>query len=144
MPSHCRCCSGKFLDGDVLGDCPGCPECADAAEWHRAIMEETCDAGTQDDHCTCVPILRARIKELEDLYHATVKDMQDTSQQRADILNTIAGQRDAAITRAADAQGECAEKSALIADCEVENVRLRKEIARITAVLESLAGMRRE
>ena len=57
---------------------------------------------------------------------------------------TTAGQRDAAITRAADAQGECAEKSALLADCEVENVRLRKEIARITAVLESLAGMRRE
>ena len=29
MPSHCRCCSGKFVENDVLGDCPGCPECAE-------------------------------------------------------------------------------------------------------------------
>ena len=29
MPSHCRCCSGKFLKNDVLGDCPGCPECSE-------------------------------------------------------------------------------------------------------------------
>jgi len=28
MTSHCRCCSGKFAEGDVLGDCTGCPECA--------------------------------------------------------------------------------------------------------------------
>jgi len=27
--NHCLCCSGKFLENDVLGDCPGCPECAD-------------------------------------------------------------------------------------------------------------------
>jgi hypothetical protein len=40
----------------------GCPECADAAEWHAAIMAETC--GEDAHHCTCVPILRARIKEL--------------------------------------------------------------------------------
>jgi hypothetical protein len=40
----------------------GCPECADAAEWHAAIMAETC--GEDEHHCACVPILRARIKEL--------------------------------------------------------------------------------
>jgi hypothetical protein len=39
----------------VLGDCPGCPECADAAEWHDAIMAEPCEG---DVHCTCVPVLR--------------------------------------------------------------------------------------
>ena len=96
--SHCRCCSGKFLENDVLGDCPGCQECADAAEWHKAIMEEACDAGERDEHCECVPVLRKAVKET----------------------------------------------TALLADCEAENVRLRKEIARLAAVLESLAGVRRE
>ena len=63
MPNHCRCCSGKFLENDVLGDCPGCQECADADEWHRAIMEEACDAGERDEHCECVPVLRKACAE---------------------------------------------------------------------------------
>jgi len=63
MPNHCRCCSGKFLENDVLGDCPGCQECADAAEWHKVIMEESCDGGPNESHCTCVPVLRKACAE---------------------------------------------------------------------------------
>jgi hypothetical protein len=55
MANHCRCCSGKFIENDVLGDCPGCPECADATEWHAAMMAQPCE---EDVHCACVPVLR--------------------------------------------------------------------------------------
>jgi len=106
MTSHCRCCSGKFLEGDVLGDCPGCPEC----------------------------------KELEDLYHATVKDMQDTSQQRADILNTIAGQRDAALEVISSAFAYRRTLEARIAYLEsyVDGNDLRSDYPTATAMRQAL------
>ena len=69
-----------------------CQECADAAEWHRAILEETC--GEEDLHCACVPVLRQAVQA----------------------------------------------KTEILADCEVENVRLRKEIARLTAEVDRLTG----
>jgi hypothetical protein len=64
MSSHCPKCSSLLApsEGWISTDCPGCPACADAAEWHAAIMAETC--GEDEHHCACVPILRARIKEL--------------------------------------------------------------------------------
>lgn len=58
--THCPECHN--LSGTCPG-CPECPECLDAAKWHEAIMEETCDAGTQDEHCACVPILRKACAE---------------------------------------------------------------------------------
>ena len=61
--NHCRCCSGHFIEDDVLGDCTGCPECADADEWHKVIMEESCDGGPNESHCTCVPVLRKACAE---------------------------------------------------------------------------------
>jgi hypothetical protein len=65
MAYHCLACQRHQYDEyDPTNDCPGvtCPECADAAEWHKAIMAETCRE--DEHHCTCVPILRVRIKEL--------------------------------------------------------------------------------
>jgi hypothetical protein len=68
MASHCSGCQRhQYDEHNPTSDCPGvtCPECADAAEWHRAIMEEACDAETIDDHCTCVPVLRKEIARLQ-------------------------------------------------------------------------------
>jgi hypothetical protein len=81
MANHCFCCRGQYV-GEVRGtgtpssmgasmlmDCPGvtCPECADAAEWHTAIMAETC--GEDEQHCVCVPMLRmACVDRDEQLY----------------------------------------------------------------------------
>jgi hypothetical protein len=65
MASHCSGCQRhQYDEHNPTSDCPGvtCPECADAAEWHAAIMAETC--GEDEHHCACVPILRAKIKEL--------------------------------------------------------------------------------
>jgi hypothetical protein len=41
MASHCRCCSGKFVENDVLGDCPGCPECAALTTERDALKTAT-------------------------------------------------------------------------------------------------------
>jgi len=65
--SHCPGCAGSCY-ADLPNElpkvitCPGitCPDCADAAEWHKAIMAEPCEG---DVHCTCVPVLRKACAE---------------------------------------------------------------------------------
>ena len=101
MPNHCRCCSGKFLENDVLGDCPGCQECADAAEWHKAIMEEACDAGERDEHCECVPVLRKACAEKEAeiaRLTAVVEELQEEIQIQTDDKYALVSQMSALIT----------------------------------------------
>jgi hypothetical protein len=58
MANHCAgCIFENGWSAESLSDtCPGCPECADAAEWHTAIMAETCRE--DEHHCACVPVLR--------------------------------------------------------------------------------------
>jgi len=101
MPNHCRCCSGKFLENDVLGDCPGCPECAKEAEWHKAIMEEACDAGERDEHCECVPVLRKACAEKEAeiaRLTAVVEELQEEIQIQTDDKYALVSQMSALIT----------------------------------------------
>lgn len=61
---HCGHCYDNH-QSPYSGECPGivCPDCADNREWHRVIMAEKC--GEDEHHCACVPILRARIRDLE-------------------------------------------------------------------------------
>ena len=99
--NHCRCCSGHFIEDDVLGDCPGCPECADADEWHRAIMEEACDAGERDEHCECVPVLRKACAEKEAeiaRLTAVVEELQEEIQIQTDDKYALVSQMSALIT----------------------------------------------
>lgn len=47
-----------------------CDTVADIREQTKIIMDERC--ATDEVHCTCVPILRARVKRLEDALNETI------------------------------------------------------------------------
>lgn len=100
--AHCEMCDGTKAD---CTPCPGivCQECADAAEWHRAIMAETC--GEDDAHCTCVPVLKKAIAE-KDAEIAKLKKMiidADAYNGRLEGLELSYGRLQAATRRVVDA-----------------------------------------
>jgi hypothetical protein len=140
MANHCLCCRGQYV-GEVRGtgtpssmgasmlmDCPGvtCPECADAAEWHRAIMAETC--GEDEKHCVCVPVLRRACAD---------KDKQIIAQRETmETLERIQEEEIAEHVRLSVSEA-CADRDEQLYRLGDELAEVHLEIARLTTALEA-------
>ena len=100
MPNHCRCCSGKFLENDVLGDCPGCPGCAEKEAEIATLTAEIESYRVRGWEKSRYPSLAEELRAERDDYKAHFEvcdaNRQQVVAERDAALATIAALRVAA------------------------------------------------